>query len=115
MPVENIQNNIWELNEMKYYDEEEKKIIESLENENWIPSKNSDSIAQRLQKYAGAEMQKKERINIRVSAYDLSLIKEKAFEEGLPYQTLISSVLHKYVTGKLLDTETVRELMKKDY
>ena len=100
---------------MKYYDEEEKKIIESLENENWVPSKNSDSISKRLKNYAQVEMQKKERINIRVSAYDLSLIKEKAFEEGLPYQTLIASVLHKFVTGKLLDTDMVRELMKKDY
>ncbi len=46
---------------------------------------------------------KDRRVNIRLSSVDLSDIQVKALEEGVPYQTLIASVLHKYVTGRLLD------------
>jgi predicted DNA binding CopG/RHH family protein len=44
---------------------------------------------------------KDKRVNIRLSSGDLQDIQVKALEEGLPYQTLIASVLHKYVTGRL--------------
>ena len=44
---------------------------------------------------------KDKRVNIRLSAGDLSDIQVKALEQGMPYQTLIASVLHKYVTGVL--------------
>ena len=47
---------------------------------------------------------KDKRVNIRLSSGDLSDIQVKALEEGVPYQTLIASVLHKYVTGRLSDT-----------
>ena len=43
------------------------------------------------------------RVNIRISEMDLELLQERALIEGLPYQTLMSSVLHKYVTGRLTD------------
>jgi predicted DNA binding CopG/RHH family protein len=46
---------------------------------------------------------KNRRVNIRLSSGDLSDIQVKALEEGLPYQTLIASVLHKYVTGRLAE------------
>ena len=46
---------------------------------------------------------KDRRVNIRLSSIDLSDIQVKAMEEGVPYQTLIASVLHKYVTGRLSD------------
>jgi len=46
-------------------------------------------------------LQKTERINIRFTAADLLAVKRRAAREGLPYQTLISSVVHKYVTGEL--------------
>lgn len=45
---------------------------------------------------------KDKRVNIRMTERDLQLLQQKAEEEGLPYQTLISSVLHKYVTGRLV-------------
>jgi predicted DNA binding CopG/RHH family protein len=44
---------------------------------------------------------KDKRVNIRLSSSDLNDIQVRALEEGMPYQTLISSVLHKYVTGRL--------------
>jgi predicted DNA binding CopG/RHH family protein len=46
---------------------------------------------------------KDRRVNIRLSSGDLSDIQVKALEEGMPYQTLIASVLHKYVTGRLAE------------
>ena len=52
---------------------------------------------------ARATALKDKRVNIRLSAGDLQDIQVKALEEGMPYQTLIASVLHKYVTGKLAE------------
>jgi len=46
-------------------------------------------------------------INIRISAYDMEKVKQKSAAEGLPYQTLISSIIHKYITGKLVDEQAV--------
>jgi predicted DNA binding CopG/RHH family protein len=50
---------------------------------------------------------KTKNINIRISAYDVEKVKQKSAEEGLPYQTLISSIIHKYITGKLVDEQAV--------
>lgn len=55
----------------------------------------------RLKAAARATGTKDRRVNIRLSSGDLSDIQAKALEEGVPYQTLIASVLHKYVTGRL--------------
>ena len=52
---------------------------------------------------ARATATKDRRVNIRLSSGDLSDIQAKALEEGVPYQTLIASVLHKYVTGRLAE------------
>ena len=48
---------------------------------------------------------KDKRVNIRLSSGDLKDIQVKALEEGMPFQTLIASVLHKYLTGKLIETK----------
>jgi predicted DNA binding CopG/RHH family protein len=58
---------------------------------------------QKMRAAARATAIKDKRVNIRLSAVDLMDIQAKALEEGMPYQTLIASVLHKYVTGKLLE------------
>jgi predicted DNA binding CopG/RHH family protein len=52
---------------------------------------------------ARASAIKDKRVNIRLSSVDLTDIQVKAMEEGVPYQTLITSVLHKYVSGKLVE------------
>jgi predicted DNA binding CopG/RHH family protein len=46
-------------------------------------------------------------ISLRISSYDLEKIKEKAGKEGKPYQTLINSILHKYITNQLLEKEEI--------
>ena len=50
---------------------------------------------------------KTQNINIRISAHDLEKVKRKSAEEGIPYQTLISSIIHKYISGKLVDENAV--------
>jgi len=51
-------------------------------------------------------------INIRISAYDIEKVKQRAAEDGIPYQTLISSIIHKYITGKLIDEKSVLKSME---
>jgi len=53
------------------------------------------------------EAREKKSVNLRLSNHDLGLLKRKAEQEGIPYQTLISSILHKYVTGQLVDEKNV--------
>lgn len=54
----------------------------------------------RYAQQAAATFKKDRRVNIRISSRDLEAIQKRALEEGLPYQTLIASVLHKYATGR---------------
>ena len=56
-------------------------------------------------KYPKNTFLKNKRINIRISEKDLTNLKAKSLEEGVPYQTLISSVLHKYISGKLVKAD----------
>jgi predicted DNA binding CopG/RHH family protein len=56
-----------------------------------------------LQTVAQETFKKDKRINIRISSRDLESLQRRALEEGIPYQTLVSSILHKYVTGGLHD------------
>jgi len=51
-------------------------------------------------------------INIRISEYDIEKVKQRSAEEGIPYQTLISSIIHKYITGKLVDEIAVLKSME---
>ena len=81
---------------------EEKDIRASVERGEWsVTTKKSE-----LRKYqeAARQMLKKDaRLNIRISSQDLKNIQKRAMEEGLPYQTFVSSLLHKYVTGRLVE------------
>ena len=55
---------------------------------------------------------KTKNINIRISSHDIEKVKLRSAEEGIPYQTLISSVIHKYISGKLVDEKTVLKTME---
>jgi len=82
-------------------DKEEGDLSKSFDKGEW---KSSSNLAQEKKKArkASENYQKKEaRINIRLSKTDLEQIKQKAAYEGLPYQTLIASILHKYAAGHL--------------
>ncbi|MCK4294203.1 MAG: antitoxin [Planctomycetes bacterium] len=82
---------------------EEKTILQSVERRRPKSVPNLKKEAKRYQDYARATFRKDKRVNIRISEKDLIKIQQKALEEGLPYQTLISSVLHKFVGGRLVE------------
>ena len=80
---------------------DEKDILDSVERGEWRSSRTSGRERARFARYAKATFRKDRRVNIRISSKDLEAIQKRAIEEGLPYQTLISSLLHKYATGRL--------------
>jgi predicted DNA binding CopG/RHH family protein len=83
--------------------EEEKNILNSYEAGEWKSVGLNNKLISKYQKAASATLAKNKRINIRLNQLDLQSLQKKAFEEGLPYQTFISSLLHKFVTGKLVE------------
>ena len=89
------------MKEAKYLDSEEKELIESLEGDNWKSTGDIEGWKSLLSKTATNTLTKDQRMNIRITKNDLDGIKSKAVEEGIPYQTLVASIIHKYVTGKL--------------
>ena len=84
-------------------DEEEKKITESFDRGEWKTIKNPKVEIKKLRAYAKNTLLKDKRINIRMSSKDLDQVQVIAVREGVPYQTLISSVIHKYVSGYLVE------------
>lgn len=82
---------------------EEKEILDSFENGEWEPVSDKESELNRYSRYARETLKKDKRINIRITERDLESIQNIAIEEGIPYQTLISSLIHKFVTGKITD------------
>jgi predicted DNA binding CopG/RHH family protein len=59
-----------------------------------------------------ASANKTKNVNIRISAHDIARIRELSAAEGLPYQTFIGSIIHKYVAGRLLDENAILQSMK---
>ena len=90
---------------MKKLDKEEKEIIESYDKDEWKSIKEAKEQTKKYRRYARNTLLKNKRINIRISERDLINLKAKSLEEGIPYQSLISSVLHKYVNGKLVESD----------
>lgn len=83
-----------------YMDKDEKDLARSLENEEWI-SDLTKKEKKLYEEYARYSLNKQKRINIRMSERDLKKIRAKAIEEGIPYQSLISMLIHKYNEGKV--------------
>jgi predicted DNA binding CopG/RHH family protein len=95
---------------MNKLDREEQEILSTFEAGEWQSVKEPNRLLE-LQGYARAtlaqpqepKIAKDKRITLRLSSADLEGIQSRAIEEGIPYQTLISSVIHKYITGRLVD------------
>ncbi|MDD1619937.1 MAG: hypothetical protein LUQ11_00535 [Methylococcaceae bacterium] len=83
-------------------DEEEQKLLAAFEADEF-ESILTEGRKGDLAKAAEAAFKKDKRINIRISARDLAALQRRALQEGLPYQTLVASVLHKYASGSLRD------------
>jgi len=86
-----------------FLDHEEKDLLESYHRDEWRQVRNPKKEIKKLKQYARNTLQKDKRINIRMSSKDLDQVQVIAAQEGVPYQTLISSIIHKYVSGYLTE------------
>jgi len=82
------------------FDPEEREILESFERDEWRSVLDEETL-ERYRQYARYTLRKTKRINLRISERDLIAIKRIAQEEGIPYQTLIASLIHKYMESRL--------------
>jgi predicted DNA binding CopG/RHH family protein len=90
-------------------DTDEKEILRSFDNEEWRSLETTKRERTRFRNYAEATFRKDRRVNIRLSGKDLQAIQKRALAEGLPYQTLISSLLHKYAAGRLTEDSIIAD------
>lgn len=91
---------------MKRLDRYEKQILSAYEKGKLKSVITSDASLRRYREYARATLTKSRRVNIRLSTLDLSDIQARAAEEGIPYQTLMASILHKFATGRLQERKS---------
>jgi predicted DNA binding CopG/RHH family protein len=82
---------------------EEKEIVKSFENGEWVPATDLSGRKKELIQYARNTLRKDKRLNIRISERDLIELQRKAVREGLPYQTFVASILHKFINGQLVE------------
>ena len=94
------------MNNNKYLNAEEKEYIESYENDEWQSVDDLDKAKKVHAQYAKNTSIKNKRINIRMTERDFLNLKAESKIQGLPYQSLISSVLHKYINGTLVEKES---------
>ncbi len=90
--------------QFEFIDDDEREIIGSLEADEWISVADADINKAEATEIARSTMRKDRRMNVRISERDMRNLKIRAAEEGIPYQTLVTMVLHKYVTGQLTET-----------
>ena len=82
---------------------EEKEILDSFEKDEWVPVTNLTKRKKELMAYARNTLRKDKRLNIRISERDLLELQKRAVNEGLPYQTYVSSIIHKFINGNLVE------------
>jgi len=83
---------------MKYFelDEEERQLLQEIEKGEWVPVKNQAKAKKEAMEAARNTLNKTRNINLRLSERVVARLKAKAAKEGIPYQTLASSILHKF-------------------
>jgi predicted DNA binding CopG/RHH family protein len=86
-------------------DADELALLESFEAGEWASAPDEAADIARYRAAAAKALLKNKRVNIRLSSMDLEGLQAKAAQDGLPYQTLIASVLHKYVSGRLVNVQ----------
>lgn len=84
---------------------EEQQILDSFEKGEWVPVKNVSKRKTELMKYARNTLKKDKRLNIRISERDLTELQRLAVSEGLPYQTYVASIIHKFISGRLIEAK----------
>ena len=90
---------------MARLDPEEKELLDSLGRGEWQPIDGRREAFARYRDYARTTFKKDRRVNIRMSRKDLEALQKRALEEGMPYQTLLASILYKYAAGRLVEKD----------
>jgi len=88
------------------FDKEEQDLLASVEAGEWKPVKNMEAQKKSHREIAKATFRKDSRVNIRLPKRDVTAIQVKAMEDGIPYQTLMASIIHRYVTGRLVEKQS---------
>jgi predicted DNA binding CopG/RHH family protein len=99
------------MNKMNKLDREETELVASYDAEEWHPVEDVQLEMKRYQAYARETFRKDQRVNIRISRRDLQEIQKRAIAEGIPYQTLMASILHKYISGTLVSKQLWKLLL----
>ncbi len=84
-------------------EKDEKEILKDFEKGDFVSVRNVNEEMHLAKRAANNFMKRNYRINIRISSADLNMARRIAVQEGLPYQTLLASIIHKFVTGHLVD------------
>ncbi len=90
---------------MARLDPEEQDLLDSFERGEWQSIEGRKEAFERYRDYARTTFKKDKRVNIRISRKDLEALQKRALEEGIPYQTLLASILHKYAAGRLVEKD----------
>jgi predicted DNA binding CopG/RHH family protein len=86
-------------------DKEEKDLFRSVEKGEWRSVRDLEAEIRAAKSIADATVAKTQRMNIRIAERDLIALRVQAMKEGMPYQTLVSSIIHKYLAGRLVERE----------
>ena len=95
-------------------DKEEKDILDSFERGEWKQVKNFKAEVKKHQEYARNTLKKDKTVNITIQSKDLEEIQALAVENGNPYKTLMTSILHRYVHGSLVDKQRPIKALNSD-
>lgn len=94
-----------EKNDIEQY---EKEILEDFEKGNFVSVENAKEEKHFAEEAARNFMKRDSRVHVRLSGADLNMVRRLAVQEGLPYQTFLASIIHKFVTGRLVDRNSAR-------
>jgi predicted DNA binding CopG/RHH family protein len=86
----------------------EKDMLESYENDEWNVIPGMKKVKKNYPEFIRTPARKDKKVHIRILRKDLESIQKKAIEEGIPYQTLISTLLHKFANGRLVEKSNLR-------
>lgn len=84
-------------------EQHEKAVLDDFEKNEFVSIDHLEEEMQIAKQAAKNYAKRNNRINIRISTFDLTMIRKIALQEGLPYQTLLASIIHKFATGRLVD------------
>ena len=98
---------------MTKLDQEEREILDAFERGTLQPIPDKEAELKKHQEYAAATFKPDQRVSIRLSSRDLTALRKLALVEGIPYQTLMASILHKYVDGQLIERAPNKSVERK--